>query len=177
MSDCVARYLIELNGGICLAESGWDGNYYSVWSGELWCCRALNGYYLSPYWFTSWNVWYTGVKPCTNAPENTVYTGPGTPDSTDGTIIDANDCPGKCADSFGRTAADMCAPLCKAGVTKLKTSSGVSVPLFASKNTKPAIYIGYNNMVCYADLKPGGSSGAIHTIYNGTECHTTNDKE
>ncbi len=110
--QCYARYEVELNGGVYVMEAGWDGAHYGNGNRYLYF-RALNGYYLSPYRGTSYMVWYNGVKACTNAPENATYTGPGTPDSTDGTIVDANDCPWVCNPGY-YLANDTCV-ICPAG--------------------------------------------------------------
>ena len=60
--------------------------------------RANPGYYLSNA-YTS-GLWW-GVKACTNPhPANSHYSGAGTPDSLDGTIVDANDCPWACDDGY-----------------------------------------------------------------------------
>ncbi len=54
----------------------------------------------------------------------------------------------------------------------IKTSTGLSVPLYATKNTTPSISIGIGESVCYADLIPGRASGAINIEYNGQIYHT-----
>ncbi len=140
ITDCAATATVHTTRGSFLAEQAWTGTNY--WNGvqKLWFA-ANNGYYLSSPWFTTYLTWYHDIKQCTNAPENTTYTGPGTPDNADNVIVDANDCPWRCSDGFGRTASNTCATLCKAGVTKLNTSTGIVVPLFATANTVPAIHI------------------------------------
>ena len=56
---------------------------------------AFTGWYLTNV--TSWSPSYhDSIAACTNKPTNSHYTGPGTPDSADGTIVDANDCPWVC---------------------------------------------------------------------------------
>lgn len=55
--------------------------------------------------------------------------------------------------------------LCGAGITKLNTSGGLSIPLYSDKSTSPSIHIKYNNTVCYADLEQGTTTGTIHVKY------------
>ena len=62
--------------------------------------------------------------------------------------------------------------LCDAGVSNIKTSGGVSVPLYAEKETSPSLCVRYNNTTCYADLEPGQASGTINIKYNGVVYHT-----
>lgn len=65
-----------------------------------------------------------------------------------------------------------CDKLCDAGITRIKTSTGLSVPLFADKHTAPALHIGYNGRTCYADLHSGHMSNAINVNYSGVIYHT-----
>lgn len=67
--------------------------------------------------------------------------------------------------------------LCDAGVSKIRTSTSLSIPLFATKNTSPSININYNDTICYADLIEGQVSGAINVQYNGIVCCTMNLNE
>ncbi len=170
--DCHSNYFINTPTGALLKECGWNKTDYWCDS-ELWYFAA-DGYYLSRYHWHSSRDWYHAVKQCTNAPENATYTGPGTPDSVDSTIVDANDCPWACSDGFGRTATDTCMPLCTAGITTLNTSTGVRAPLFAAANTSPALHIRNNVGTCHADLILGTADKAIHIRYNGQTYHTTN---
>lgn len=61
---------------------------------------------------------------------------------------------------------------CRAGVSSLRTSTGLSVPLYAEKETFPSLCVRYNNTMCYVDLEPGQASGAINIKYNGVVYHT-----
>ena len=54
---------------------------------------------------------------------------------------------------------------CGAGVTQIKTSSGVVVSLYSDRVTVPSFCVQYNNMVCYADMVLGQVSGAINVDY------------
>ena len=61
---------------------------------------------------------------------------------------------------------------CGAGVSSIRTSTGLSVPLYAEKETFPSLCVRYNNTTCYADLDPGQVSGTINIKYNGVVYHT-----
>ncbi len=63
---------------------------------------------------------------------------------------------------------------CTSGITVLRTSSGVSVPLWGEKQTSPAIHVQYNNVTCYGNLESGQSANAINLKYNGAIYHTVN---
>ncbi len=54
----------------------------------------------------------------------------------------------------------------------IKTSTGLSVPLYATKNTTPSINIGIGGNVCYANLILGRATNAINVEYNGQIYHT-----
>lgn len=101
---------------------------------------------------------------CVNAPEYSAYTDTG--------WTTAN-CPWVCTDNRVKTAINTCGRLCTAGVTTLNTSSGITVPIFAEKNTSPSIYIQTpTNMTCYVDLIPGTSQKELHVDYQDTTYHT-----
>lgn len=61
---------------------------------------------------------------------------------------------------------------CTAGVTTIRTGTGVVVPLWAEKSTQPSLCVKYNDMVCYADLEVGTATEAININYNGVIYHT-----
>ncbi len=78
-----------------------------------------------------------------------------------------------CNAGFAFNSAGNCGALCGSGVTKLQTSSGLSVPLFAAKTTSPSIFVSNRaDAMCYADLVTGAASGAINVNYNGAVYHT-----
>lgn len=70
------------------------------------------------------------------------------------------------------TADEECAPQCAAGFTKIKTQTGLNIPVFNIKRTSPALHIGYGNNICYAELLPGESDKAINVRYNNAIYHT-----
>ncbi len=100
---------------------------------------------------------------CTNAPANATYT----KDKWTNT-----ECPWVCNENHVITAINTCTAVCDAGVTKLKTDTGISVQLFKSKNTTPSINIQVNNTTCYADLISGTTTNEIHVEYDGKTYHT-----
>lgn len=174
--QCNISVHIETVSGIYSLTCQWqNGSYYKDCdtTNSKWYYSAKSGYYLSRWAFTNSNgVWYLGTKSCTNAPLNATYTGSGTPDSPDGAVVDANDCPRKCNAGYGRTVNNTCLPLCTLGFTSLRTTTGIVVPVFTQKNTSPSLHFVKDGNVCYVDLVPGETTGAIHIVYNGVIYHT-----
>lgn len=101
---------------------------------------------------------------CTNAPANAHYTGAGTT---------ATNCTWTCDAGYAEHNG-ACEPLCTAGITSLRTSTGLIYNLYANKLTSPAIHIQQNGITCYVNLTPGGATGAINVRNNGTVYHATN---
>ncbi len=119
---------------------------------------------------------YTDCVSCTNLPANAEYIGYGTPVADDETEVGDN-CLWKCDDGYMISSDGAeCAKLCGLGYTKLNTSTGIVVPLYADKRTTPSINIGDVNAACHADLAPGRASGEINVMYNGTVYHTISQK-
>ncbi len=131
--------------------------------------HADTGYYLSSYWGETWAWWYNTLKPCTNLPANAHYTGPGTPDAPDGSVIDANDCPWACDDGWGRVD-NSCVPLCDKGIIYLHAGD-MRVPLFPRTYSSPALAVELDGQVCYGVLRPGRASGAINIDVGGVVYH------
>ncbi|MBR1379982.1 MAG: hypothetical protein IJ560_00115 [Alphaproteobacteria bacterium] len=109
------------------------GSYAEMPSIRKYYRTANNGYYLSVKDIGSYYVY---VKPCTNAPENAHYTGPGIPD--------VGDCPWECDAGFGHTSDDRCLPLCRIGET---TMNGINI--YAEKHTKYAMAVPRMGSVCW----------------------------
>ncbi len=61
---------------------------------------------------------------------------------------------------------------CAAGITTLRTGTGVSISLWAERGTEPSLCVKYNDMVCYANLEVGQATGAINVRYNDLVYHT-----
>ena len=62
--------------------------------------------------------------------------------------------------------------LCGAGVIRLKTSGGLSFPLYSTRVTNPSLCVRYNDTTCYVDLEEGGVTDAININNNGVTYHT-----
>jgi hypothetical protein len=77
-----------------------------------------------------------------------------------------------CSSGYVLTDAGKCSRLCMLGITALRTGGGLSVPLYATKNTTPAINIGYNGSVCYASLAAGGATNALNFTWDGNTYHS-----
>ncbi len=85
----------------------------------------------------------------------------------------ATSCPWACNSGYGQNYANNCVALCAAGFGTLRTSTGVSVPLYASAVTSPAIHIkAANGTMCYGNLQSGSASGAINVKHNDITYHT-----
>ena len=87
-------------------------------------------------------------------------------------IADVPNCDDDTSGEYCLIASDKVA--CESGVSNIKTSAGVIVPLYAEKYTEPALAVRYNGLVCYANLADGQSAGAINVKYNGAVYHTEN---
>ena len=61
--------------------------------------------------------------------------------------------------------------LCGAGVTQIKTSSGMVVSLYSERVTNPSFCVRFNNNVCYADMVSGQASDAINLKYGDVIYH------
>ncbi len=152
-------------------EPWFNGTNYDTYRVIYWY-GAATGYYLSGYWFTSWASFYHSVKQCTNAPANAHYTGPGTPDASDSSVVDANDCPWACDDGYGRVD-NSCVPLCDAGISHPRVGN-LTLPLFPRTYSSPTLAVGIGGRVCYGVLYPGRATGAINININGTIYHGKN---
>lgn len=88
-------------------------------------------------------------------------------------FVDATNVP-RCADDM---SGDFCllsasAAPCAAGVTTIRTGTGVVVSLWAEKTTQPSLCVKYNDTICYANLEIGTATEAININYNGVIYHT-----
>ncbi len=98
---------------------------------------------------------------CPELPENAIWT-------------DMETCAWTCIDGYGLTPNNTCEQMCTAGISQIKTNTGISVPLYATPQTAPAINVKYNDITCFGSLAAGESQGATNVNYNGTTYHTTN---
>lgn len=78
---------------------------------------------------------------------------------------------GPVQDGYAKNFNGQCVPLCNSGMTMINTSVGAAYPLFAQKNTSPALHVQAGDNVCYADLVSGDGSG-INIAYDGNIYHT-----
>ncbi len=62
---------------------------------------------------------------------------------------------------------------CNAGITHLKTSTGISISLYKQPYTNPSIHILYNNTQCYIPLVPGTQPNSLHIQYESATYHST----
>lgn len=172
--QCAGAAQCHENGGTYYYECRWNGeNYSSCGAGNMYWRSADVGYYLAGYKSSSGTINnYNGVKPCTNKPAHSYYTGTGTPDdAVVGGRTDYNDCPWECDTGYGRHGNE-CAQLCTAGFNTLKTSSGVSVNVYSSRTSTPALNISTARGTCYVTLSAGSANDAINVQYNGNTYHT-----
>ena len=67
---------------------------------------------------------------------------------------------------------DVCVADCDAGVTTLRTSTGLEFPLFDTKPTTPALHIKHNGTVCYTPMEAGnGGAGSMNIMSGGETYH------
>ncbi len=78
-----------------------------------------------------------------------------------------------CNTGYNKNFAGTCAQTCTAGITTLRAGTNIVVPLYASKQTTPAINIKTaSGNICYANLSSGSASGAINVKHNDITYHT-----
>ena len=83
-------------------------------------------------------------------------------------------CTTLCNGGMLKTDAGYCSAVCGAGLTRLKTSTGLSFNVYGTRTTTPSIVIGYDNGECYVNLSAGSATNAINVKQNNTTYHTTN---
>lgn len=170
---CHSGHHINTSAGAFYIEPAYNGTNYISPYDPMWYAAGI-GYYLSSYRFTSWQTWYTGVKECTNAPANSHYTGPGTPDEPkSGGATDYNDCPWECDDGFGNHD-DECVPLCGAGISRLHSGNGHKINLYPRSYSAPTLVLKYNDVMCYGVLQTGAANDAINISVGDAIYHLTN---
>ena len=162
-----------------MTGNGGNGEYIlSAW------CRV--GFYPQALHNTCWR-WYRRCDPCTNAPANAHYTGRGSDWNTDGfnpacghatPTGTPNDCPWACNNGFSRVRTDsnpvndICVAVCPvAGMNRIRTGNGLSIPLVAAKTNARAIHVQTAGGICYAPLVSGQSTGALNVNIGGQIWH------
>ncbi|MDE6570777.1 MAG: hypothetical protein K2L95_00970 [Alphaproteobacteria bacterium] len=76
-----------------------------------------------------------------------------------------------CNTGYSLTSSNVCAAMCAAGVTKIRTGN-VTVPLYASKQTTPALHVSIGGKVCYGSLDSDAGTSAINVNYGGKTYHS-----
>lgn len=77
-----------------------------------------------------------------------------------------------CSDNLLYTDIGTCASICSGEYTTLRTSTGLIYPMYSEKQITPSINIGMGENVCYVNLLPGQSDGAINIQYDNKIYHT-----
>ena len=77
-----------------------------------------------------------------------------------------------CSNNLEYTELGTCAALCPGEYHTLNTSTGLSFPLYATKQITPSINIQMGENVCYVNLLSGESTNAINIEYNNKIYHT-----
>ena len=107
-----------------------------------------------------------GTATCTNcsgAPEHAYY---------HGGPFASSACEWLCETGYVRRTENQCAQMCTAGFHYLKSSTGVSIPLYTSAQTTHSIVVqSQSGAMCYASLAEGAASGAINVNLGGTTYH------
>ena len=86
-------------------------------------------------------------------------------------IADIPQCNSDTSGDFCLIGGVLIAP-CAAGITTIRTGTGVSIPLWAEKSTQPSLCVKYNDNICYANLEAGQATNAINVNYDGEVYHT-----
>lgn len=67
-----------------------------------------------------------------------------------------------CNNGYNLTSANNCAQLCTVGIQHIKTGGGISIPLYASPQSAPALNVKNNTGICYGTLSSGNAAGTIN---------------
>ncbi|MBQ8728773.1 MAG: hypothetical protein IJY77_00590 [Alphaproteobacteria bacterium] len=102
---------------------------------------------------------------CANKPSNSSY--------TSATGNTSASCPWTCNDGYNQTSDNQCGQFCGAGITHLNLGNGVSIPLYSSARTSPAINVKWNDTVCYGSLSSGKATG-LNVKVGTTTYHAVN---
>ncbi len=78
-----------------------------------------------------------------------------------------------CNAGHQKTYSGVCAQICTAGFSKLRTDTGVTVPLYNTKQTSPALtFMNADGNTCYANLVQGTETGTINLEFGDKIYHT-----
>jgi len=93
-------------------------------------------------------------------------------EETCGFAPESSSCVNICGSGQLSTALGTCASLCSLGATTLRTSTGLIIPMWSTKQATPSINIGFGGGTCYVNLATGDSSDAIMIQDSGVIYHT-----
>lgn len=102
-----------------------------------------------------------------------------TAESGCGYSLSGTTCVDLCTNGSMTTDIGTCASLCDLGVTTLRTSTGLIIPMWSTKQITPSVNIGINDgeneSVCYVNLVPGATNeSAIMFKFDDKLYHTSN---
>ena len=95
--------------------------------------------------------------------------------SLDGCRTDVNGstCIDFCGGSGTLTGVGTCASACSAGATTLRTSTGLILPMWSTKQITPSLNVQIGNSICYVNLVPGSTDESSLVLdVDGTTYHT-----
>lgn len=79
-----------------------------------------------------------------------------------------------CEDGLEYTDVGTCSALCAGEHKTLRTNTGLSYPLYATKSVTPSLNIKSGDTTCYINLISGTQTDAINIKYNNKIYHTVN---
>lgn len=167
-SHCNATLHIKTDTGTYMLQCSYDSNRGDYWCDyHLWY-EAAAGHYLSGYRFTSHMDWYYGTSPCSNKPDNSYYSGPGTPET--------NNCPWECNSGYAQPdGTTQCSQLCQGGITQLKLSNSIKYNLYKNQIDEHSVSVIHNGTQCFIRTKQGTADNNIHLMTDtGTIYHLIN---
>ena len=78
-----------------------------------------------------------------------------------------------CLKYLGANMAEFCTPqlACNAGVSTLRTSTGVVLPVYGESVTTPSMHFSVGGNVCHMNLLPGTTNNTVNVQYNNQTYH------
>ena len=160
---------ILIGSEITLCSNGYSTNGSS-------CTSYSNGYCPDDYYdLNNGETTFTGLTAGSCGSGYKTYVA----DSACGYSLSGSTCVDLCVNGLMTTDVGTCASLCSLGVTTLRTSTGLIVPMWSEKQTTPSVNLGINDGqhsgVCYVNLVPGATeASAIMFKFDNTVYHTSN---
>ncbi len=102
---------------------------------------------------------------CKGRPDNSGYTS---------NASSVSGCLWECNDGYNLTSDNQCGQFCTSGITHIHLGNGLTVPLYSSARTSPAINVKWKDSICYGSLATGQSSGALNVKVGSAIYHATN---